>query len=749
MKSIILIMLGLFSIPIVFAQNTIQGRIYGEIEDGDKSPLFNAKVFLKKAGIGDQTDEEGNFKISGKFEFPDTLFIRASGYYEDTLILTKKDKNLNVEITLYPDHVLEEVVIRQKRENSSILRLDPRNTERLNSGELRKAACCNLSESFETNATVDVSIADGVSGSKRIEMMGLSGRYTQIQFENIPVLQNLDQAFGLTSIPGTWIESIQITKGTGTVANGYESMAGLINLEYKKPDAIERLYVNVYGNIQGRTELNLHGGKELNEKWSSAWFLHGSSMMMENDRNNDGFRDIPIGEEFTALNRWKYKSELFRAQFGVKASYTDKSGGQMGFDRYSSESNDLYGVGVRNLNVEAFGKTGFLFEEHEFSSLGLVYYAKYQELNTVFGKRTLDATEQRGYVNLMYETMLGSTMHTLKSGASFVYDDLSQRMIDDFDVGTTYRDLNRLELVPGIYSEYTYKGMVTTGVLGMRLDYHNLYGLQYSPRANLKYLFTEDMDVRLTAGRGFRVSNYAVDNMSLMATNTPWMVSSDIQPEVSWNFGASWFYEFKMFDRKATWSIDYYHTLFENQLITDRDETPNAIIMRNLDGQSFSNALQTDFKFEPARDFEIKMAYKFLDVRATMGGELMSKIMVPTHRGFINFGYQTRNKRWEYDLTGSVFGSRRLATVALPNGEVSSNNTSETVPMLSAQVTHVFKKFEVYVGGENLLDYRLENPIIDVENPFGERFDATRVYAPIIGINIYAGIRISLEKSKN
>lgn len=747
MKSIIIILSLLLS-TFLFSQNTIQGNIYGEIDNGEKTPIFNATVFLKKASIGDQTDEDGAFEVSGNFEFPDTLFIRASGYYQDTLVLSKKDKKLKVEITLYPDHVLEEVVIRAKRENSSILRLDARNTENLSSGELRKAACCNLSESFETNATVDVNIADGVSGSKRIQMMGLSGRYTQVQFENIPILQNLDQAFGLSSVPGTWIESIQITKGTGTVANGYESMAGLINLEYKKPDNIERLYVNAYGNIQGRGELNLHGGKEFNNKWSSAWFLHGSSMMVENDRNNDGFRDVPIGEEVVVLNRWKYKSELFRAQFGVKANYYDKSGGQMGFDRYSSESNSLYGVGVRNLNVEAFGKTGFLFEENEFSSVGLVYYAKYQELNTVFGKRSLDAAEQRGYINLMYETILGSTLHTLKSGASFVYDDLSQRMIDDFDVGATFRDLNRTELVPGIYSEYTYKGLVTTGVLGMRLDYHNLYGLQYSPRANLKYLFTEDMDVRLTAGRGFRVSNYAVDNMSLMATNTPWMVSNDIQPEVAWNFGASWFYEFKMFNRKATWSIDYYHTFFENQLIADRDETPDAIIMRNLDGQSFSNALQTDFKFEPARDFEIKMAYKFLDVRATMGGELMTKIMVPNHRGFINFGYQTRNKRWEYDLTASVFGPRRLATVGLPNGEISAENTSETVPMLSGQITHVFKKFEVYVGGENLLDYRLDNPIVDVENPFGERFDATRVYAPIIGINVYAGIRISIEKLK-
>lgn len=748
MKNILVLIVVLLS-GIAYAQKvSIQGTISSYVDGKNTEPIFGAEVFLKNSKEGDVSDDKGGFSIKTNANLPDTLIIRASGYHSDTAIIDSYE-SINFKITLYPEFVTEEVVIRAKRDNSSILRLDPRNVEHLSQGELRKAACCNLSESFETNATVDVSLADGVSGSKRIQMMGLNGRYTQLQFENIPFMHNLDQAFGLASVPGTWIESIQITKGAGTVTNGYESMAGLINLEYLKPDNMERLFVNGYGSIQGRAELNIHGGKPVGDKWSTAWFVHGASVKAENDRNKDGFRDIPLGDNLILMNRWKYATELFRAQIGVKASHTDQQGGQLGYNRYENQNaQGLYGVGIRNTNVEVFGKTGFLFKEDIFSSIGLVYYMKYNELNTVFGNRTLDASERRGYVNAMHETVLGNTNHKLKSGLSFVYDDLVQTMEDNLPNDTTIRDFNRTEIVPGVFSEYTFTGSRSIVVVGARADYHNLYDWQFTPRANYKYDLTEHMDIRLTAGRGFRVSNYVTDNLSLMATNLPWYVDNDIQPEVSWNFGGSWMWDFKLFNRKATWTADFYHTFFENQLVVDRDESSDYIRMGNLDGSSFSNVFQTDIKFEPLKNFEIKAAYKYLDVRSTTGGELTSVLMVPTHRGFINFAYESKNHRWLYDLTLSVFGAQRLAKVMRPDGTFTEDNMSDVVPMLSGQVTHKFKRFEVYVGGENLLDYRLEDPIIDVENPFGERFDATRVYSSIFGVNVYAGFRFDIGKKK-
>lgn len=722
----------------------IEGVVYGEI-DGKKEPIENASVFFKNGKQGKNTCEEGMFLFEFLPRLPDTLIVRAMGYHADTIPISKKEKQLYFEVTLIPDHVLEEVVIKQKRDNSSVLRLDPRNTENLSSGELRKAACCNLSESFETNATVDVNISDGVSGTKRISMMGLDGVYTQIQFENFPILQNLDIPSGLNAIPGTWINSIQITKGTGTVVNGYESMAGLINLEYHKPDNIDKVYVNVYASNQGRGEVNLQGGGNLNEKWSSAWFAHASTAVREMDRNNDGFRDIPIGEELVFFNRWKYDGKRLKQQFGIKGNYSDKNGGQLGFDRHDDTQN-LYGVSSQNLHLEAFGKTGWLFEDKPFRSMGFLYYAKHHEMNVKYGDRELNADENRGYFNFMYEDIIGSTAHVIKTGASFVYDDLNQLMSDEIPSGDVDRALIRTEIVPGVYGEYTFTGLRATFVGGARQDYHNMFGWQFSPRANFKYKLTEDMDIRFTSGRGFRVPNYAVDNMRMMTTNLPWFVSEDIQPEVSWNFGGSWYYQFKMFGRKASVNADFYHTMFTNQLIVDRDEDPRMILFKNLDGQSFSNVFQVDFKFEPYKNFEIKAAYKYLDVRATMGGELMQKMMIPNHRAFVNLGYTTRNKRWEFDFTTSVFGRQRLAQVELPDGALSQDNRSGVLPMLNAQVTHVFKRFDFYIGGENLLDYRLDNPLVDADNPFGNNFDATRVWAPIAGINVYLGLRFSISK---
>lgn len=745
MKIIINSLAILFSFSLLGQQIKIHGTLNTYIDGEITSPLFGGEAFLKYAGVGDISDEKGHFSMTTDLNLPDTLILRAAGYYSDTIVITEA-KDQEYKIVLFPEFVAEEVVITARRANSNVLRLDPRNVEQLTQGELRKAACCSLSESFETNATVEVSLSDGVSGSKRIQMMGLEGRYIQLQFENIPFMHNLDQPFGLSSIPGSWIESIQITKGAGTVVNGYESMAGLINVEYMKPKTIDKLFVNGYTSIQGRGELNVQGGGSLNDKWGTAWFVHGSTVRMDNDRGKDGFRDMPIGETFIGLSRWSYSGEKMEANFGVKANFSDQQGGQVGYNRYAHQQNQgLYGVGIRNLNVELFSKTGFFFEKNPFSSLGVIAYAKYNDLSAVFGNRALEANEKRGYVNALYETILGTTSHSLKSGVSFVFDELKQVMDDRLPTDTSMRTLNRQELVPGVFSEYTYTGVRSVVVLGARGDYHNLYGWQFTPRANYKFNFTEDLAMRLTTGRGFRVSNYMMDNFSMMSTNTPWLVDGDIEPEISWNFGGSLMWDFNLFGKRATWTADFYHTLFTSQLIVDRDESSDYIRMRNLVGKSYSNAFQTDVKIEPISRFEIKLAYKFLDVKSTTGGVLETVLMVPKHRGFINLGYETRNQRWAYDLTLSVFGSQRLAQVRYADGTFSQDNKSEAYPILSGQITHRFKRVEVYLGGENILDYRLDNPIVDVENPFGENFDATRIWAPMFGVNVYAGFRWSIK----
>ena len=726
--------------------NIVNAQIKGLIQGADgsqKKPLYGAKIKLLQAKTGAVSREDGTFELVLPKELPDTLVISAFGYNPDTLIVSKKDRFTALNILLYSDKLLPEILIEYRKNGHSISRLKTLHVEELTAIELRKAACCNLSESFETNASVDVNITDAVSGAKKIQMMGLDGVYTQIQMENIPYLRGLESAFGLSSLSGTWIESIQITKGTGNVVNGYESMAGLVNLELKKPDEMEKIYLNVYQNIFGRSEFNFNKGIILNPKWSTGFLGHVSSTYGNIDRNKDAFRDLPTGDNTAFMNRWAYKGKKMEAQFGINFYRDRKVGGQTSFFRNEENQVDTinYGVLINSKHIDIYGKTGF-FGKRPMQSLGIVYNIKHQEIDGFFGLKNFSGLEKRGYINVIYDDIIGTSDHTIKIGTSFVAIDISQK--------ADTLSQKRMELVPGIFAEYTYTGRRLTGVFGSRYDYHSIFREQFSPRVHLKYLLSEMTDLRFTAGKGWRVPNFIIDNISLLASSKQWIAPSETKPEISWNIGGSLVHEMKIFERKASISLDFYHTRFENQLIVDRDDAINAIVFSNLKNSSFSNSFQTEFSFSLIKNLEIRLAYKFLDVQAKYGNEMRQQVMIPRQRGFVNIAYITRNKRWEYDFTCSVFSPSRL-----PIQRDFSNDTllisdmkSPTYAMINAQITHIYKKFDFYLGGENLTNSTQKNPIIDAANPFGSKFDATNIYMPITGINIYVGIRYAIAKNK-
>ena len=726
--------------------NIVNAQIKGLIQGADgsqKKPIYGAKIKLLQAKLGTVSREDGTFELVLPKELPDTLVISAFGYNPDTLIVSKKDRFTALNILLYSDKLLPEILIEYRKNGHSISRLKTLHVEELTAIELRKAACCNLSESFETNASVDVNITDAVSGAKKIQMMGLDGVYTQIQMENIPYLRGLESAFGLSSLSGTWIESIQITKGTGNVVNGYESMAGLVNLELKKPDEMEKIYLNVYQNIFGRSEFNFNKGIILNPKWSTGFLGHVSSTYGNIDRNKDAFRDLPTGDNTAFMNRWAYKGKKMEAQFGINFYRDRKVGGQTSFFRNEENQVDTvnYGVLINSKHIDIYGKTGF-FGKRPMQSLGIVYNIKHQEIDGFFGLKNFSGLEKRGYINVIYDDIIGTSDHKIKVGTSFVAIDISQK--------ADTLSQKRMELVPGIFAEYTYTGRRLTGVFGSRYDYHSIFREQFSPRVHLKYLLSEMTDLRFTAGKGWRVPNFIIDNISLLASSKQWIAPSETKPEISWNIGGSLVHEMKIFERKASISLDFYHTRFENQLIIDRDDAINAIIFSNLKNSSFSNSFQTEFSFSPIKNLDIRLAYKFLDVQAKYGNEMRQQVMIPRHRGFVNLAYRSRNKRWEYDFTCSIFSPSRLPIQRDMTNDtlLISDMKSRMYPMMNAQITHIYKKFDFYIGGENLTNFRQRDPIIDASNPFGSKFDATNICGPLTGVNIYVGIRYAIAKTK-
>ena len=726
---ILISLLFLFTVGVNWSQ--INGFVQGN--NGNKTEaLYGAKIKLLKSKKGVVTTEEGIFELVLPKFLPDTMVISARGYFSDTIIVDKKDRFLALNVVLYSEQLLPEVIVEYKRKSFSISRLKVLHVEELSSSELKKAACCNLGESFETNASVDVNMTDAVSGAKKIQMMGLEGIYTQIQFENIPYLRGLESSFGLETIPGTWIESIQITKGAGNVVNGNESMAGLINLELEKPETMDRFFMNAYQNRLGRSELNFRSGLSLSEKWSAGIFGYVSSQWGEVDENGDSFMDIPQGSNLSALGRFDFEGDKMEAKLGFNIHEDIKNGGQL-----SSTANP-YGVQINNSHFDLFTKTGF-FGKKPSQSLGIITNWKYQLIDGNFGNRSFAGEEKRGYVNIIYDDIIKTSDHKIKTGLSYTYIDINQTAINQT---ADTLDNSRIENIPGAFFEYTFTGSRLTTVFGMRYDYHLLFGQQIVPRVHLKYKLSEYTDFRLTSGKGWRVPNYIMDNISLLANSYAWVAPIQIIPEVSWNVGGSIYQEFDMKNNPASITVDFYRTWFENQLVVDREN--DLIRFSNLENQSVSNTFQAEVSIEPIQRFVVRCAYKYLDVRSLFGDSIQAKVMIPKHRGFLNLAYTTRNKRWDYDLTLSVFGKARLASTSQ-----SSREFSDVFPRLNAQVTYKLKKWDFYLGGENLTNYRQENPIIEPENPFGPNFDATRAWGPIIGYNIYVGLRYSIKRKND
>ena len=717
----------------------ITGKVAGKNDKGSTDVLTGASVYYQSTTIGTFTDSVGSFKIASPETLPAKLIISLVGYISDTITIDKTEQK-ELKIVLKNMLTLKEVNVVAKQGSTLYSSVNLINTEVIGGKELLKAACCNLSESFTTNASVDVAFTDAVSGAKKIQMLGLDGVYTQILSENMPLLRGLSAAYGLNYIPGTWIEKIMVTKGTGSVVNGYESISGQINLEFLKPETIKnRFYVNVYASDKGRSEVNLHFNKKYNAKWSTLLFTSVSDMSHKQDRNNDSFLDMPLTRQYNIFNRWDYKSgKKLTAQFGIKALMENRRGGQSNFN-YSTDykTNRSYGIGINTNSMDYFSKTGYLFEKPG-RSIGLQTSGKWQMQDMYFGLRRYNGEERYFYSNLIFADILKTTDHKYKLGLNYIYDNYNEKFND-----STFK---RTEEVPGVFGEYTYTHAENFSlVAGIRADNHTLYGLQYTPRLHIRINPTKSTTLRLSGGRGFRTSNIFVENQSVFASSRVIEIKETFKPEIAWNYGVTLNQKFKIMDNEAFVNFDFFRTDFINQIIMDLDQHVNKVVFYNLNGKSYSNSFQADFGFEPIRDLSVKLAYKWYEVKTTYNYELLDKPFIPKHRIMANLSYSTYREIWKFDFTTNWFGQCRLPSTVLSPVEYQLPKESNDYFLLQAQITKKFKLFELYLGCENILDYVQRNPIVAADNPFGPNFDASMVYAPLEGRTIYFGIRLSIK----
>jgi len=536
----------------------------------------------------------------------------------------------------------------------------------------------------------------------------------------------------LSYVPGTWIESIQIIKGSGSVVNGFESFAGQINLEYYKPESAPKLFWNGYTNSEGKLENNLLFAKKVGA-WKSNLFTHVSYFDGEPDHNKDMFLDVPKVTQVNVLNRWEYKDKNYHIGFTARALTEDREGGTV----KKRVDNNPYVVNIKNELLEFTSKTGAILPNSPGKSAGLQTSFRRHNQTAIFGENDYTGLQESAYFNLIRQTYIGNTDHKLKYGTSYYADRYTESFSGHID---TPFDEVRLDLMSGLFSEYSYKwGESFNLTAGIRADYYNnSEEINYLPRLNMKYNPTEKMAIRFSAGKAFRVANVFVENASFLASNREISVGN-LNPEIAWNYGANITYCFYLFGREGTINADAYHTDFENQIVVDI-ENQNELSFYNLEGDSYATSMQLDFAYELFDRFDIKMAYKINDVQSTYSGETKETPLTPKNRALLNFAYATNFDKWIFDVTANYVGKSRI-----PVHHLIANKYSESFYLYNAQITKKFRRFDVYVGGENLSGCTQDNPILDAGNPTSSAFDASLIYAPINGRMIYAGFRFKIK----
>ena len=665
------------------------------------------------------------------------------------------EKQANTEASNHNSHStgeksIEGVTITASKAATSISKKEAGLVFNIDSKELLKAACCNLSESFETNATVDVSFSNAVTGTKQLKMLGLDQKYTSLTKELLPEIRGLASAYGLNFIPGRWIESIQLTKGGSTVTNGYESITGQINTELIKNSKTPETSLNLFADINGRAEANVTHVAAINDKWSQTFLLHGNGTFGGTDMNDDNFLDRPKGTQINAaylLNYNDLERSGFGSHFGINFIKDERTAGQIGFDKKLPQSEQsLYGVGIDISRFQVWNKTGYVFKGKPYQSLGWMNQYVYHQQDSFFGLRNYSGQQHTYYSNLIFESILGNTNHKYKAGASFLYDGYEENyLVDNF---------KRNEIVPGIFAEYTLTGLKYTLVAGARADFHNLAGTQFTPRLNFKYDFTPQTIFRISAGRGFRTANVFAESQQYFASNRNIQILQNggdiygLRPEIAWNYGVSLQQEFKIFGKKSTIVADFFRTDFQDQVLVDLDRSPHQLTFYNLDGKSFANSFQTQWDFTPFKNFDVRLAYKYYDVQADYLDGKREVPFMAKHRGFVNLAYATnKNKNegfWSFDTTLNWVGKQRLPNTSTNPAEFQLPLYSESYAVLNAQVSRNFnKKLRAYLGGENLTSYHQKNAIMDFRNPFGNYFDGGMVYAPIMKANFYVGFDVT------
>ena len=457
--------------------------------------------------------------------------------------------------------------------------------------------------------------------------------------------------------------------------------------------------------------------------------------------------DLPVSEQINLMNRWQYTDmeKGWVSFLSWRYMNDEKLLGTLSFNPQKDRGmKNRWGSEIKTKRWDGSFKLGYVFPETPYQSFGVQTAYSSHDQDSYYGLRTYDINQDSFYTNLIFNSIIGNTLNKFKVGLNYSFDDYVELVNGDA--------YNRTDQNVGSFFEFTHDNNDNFSLIaGVRVDFHNNFGNFLTPRLHFRYVPLEKFVIRLSAGSGRKAANIFAENQTLFATNRSIKIQSSqgkiygLNPERAWNYGMGLSKSFYIGDpHQISLSVDYYITQFTNQVVVDFEE-PREVSFYNLEGESTAKSFQVELDYNFRNHLNFRAAYKNYDVQMDYKSGLLQKPLLAKNRFFANLGWESKTtaggKQWRYDLTYHYVGAQRLVHNLIDGPGGFSPNYS----LWNTQLTHVFsKKIEIYLGGENIGNYRQSSPIIGSDDPFGADFDAAQVYAPIFGGMVYSGLRFKI-----